>query len=274
MDGNESIVTVQADLTRLLPVHQERGELWADARTLHAALQVGRDFGTWIQGRLTEVDAQEGVEFIVLENSPVPGKTSGGRPRRDYWLSLDLAKEVAMLERSEIGKQIRRYFIQAEKAQRALALPNFSDPVQAARAWADEREARQLEEQARSLAEQQVAALAPQAEQFQALMSADGTYSVAEAAKILGTGEMRLFKLLRERHILMEKGRSGAEHHNVPYQQYIDRGYFQLITRPRPDGERVTYTTRVTAKGLAWLQRNMAQQQLLPVAALPKVVNA
>lgn len=262
------------EMAGIMPVHQENGQLWADARTLHAVLQVGRDFSNWVRGRLEETGAVEGEEFIVLDGSPDLAKTSGGRTRRDYWLTLDLAKEVAMLERSDIGRQIRRYFIEAEKKLRArtLALPNFMDPIEAARAWADVKEAERAALAARAEAEQQVAVLAPQAQQFQALMSADGTYSVAETAKILRTGELRLFKLLRERHILMDRNRSGAEHHNVPYQQYIDRGYFQLVTRPRPDGERVTYTTRVTAKGLAWLQKNMAEQQLLP--ALPQVVNA
>ncbi|WP_278911601.1 phage antirepressor [Deinococcus wulumuqiensis] len=108
------------------------------------------------------------------------------------------------------------------------------------------------------------AVLAPQAEQFQALMSTDGTYSVADAAKILGTGEMRLFTLLRDRRILMDKHRSGVENHNIPYQEYLDRGYFTVITRPRPDNSKITRTTRVTPKGLAWLERNMRQQQLLP----------
>lgn len=264
-------------MTDLIPVHQERGQLWADARTLHAALQVGRDFSTWILGRIDEVGATEEEEYIVLDGSPISGKTAGGRPRRDYWLSLDLAKEIAMLERTETGRRIRRYFIEAEKKVRAhvLALPDFTNPVVAARAWADAQEGRMHEAQARQLAEQRAAELAPQAEQFQALMAADGTYSVGQAAKLLGTGEGRLFKLLRERRILMDGAQSGPEQHNVPYQQYLDRGYFELITRPRPDGARVTYTPRVTARGLAWLQRNMVQQQLLPpVPARPQGAQA
>lgn len=50
----------------------------------------------------------------------------------------------------------------------------------------------------------------------------------------------------------------------MPYPAYIDREYFALITRPAREGSRVTYTPRVTPKGLAWLQRKMAEQQLLP----------
>lgn len=243
----------------LIPVHQENGELWVDARTLHAALQVGRDFSNWIRGRLEEVGAEEGEEFIVLDSSPDLASKRGGHNRRDYWLSLDLAKEISMLERTEIGRRIRRYFIEAEKKLRSgFAMPStLSEALQLAADQAREKE--------RLAAENAI--LAPQAQQFQALMSADGTYSMADAAKILGTGQNRLFDLLRERGILMDKARSGREHHNLPYQPYIDREYFRVVTRPRPDGEAVTQTTRVTPKGLAWLQRKMTENNLLP--ALP-----
>ena len=268
-----STETQQAEFPGLVPIHQEQGELWVDARALHTALRVGRDFSTWVQGRLAEVDALENEEFIVLDGSPILGNGFNPKPRRDYWLSLDLAKEVAMLERNEVGKQVRRYFIEAERQLRArsaaLALPNFEDPVLAARAWADAKEAEQQARAALEASQAQLERLAPQAQQFRALMSADGTYSVADAAKLLGTGERRLFALLRERGILMDKARSGDDHHNIPYQAYLDRGYFEVITRPRPggDSDRVTKTPRVTPKGLGWLERKL--RELQPAPALP-----
>ncbi|WP_245808263.1 antA/AntB antirepressor family protein [Deinococcus hopiensis] len=172
------------EMAALMPVHHEEGQLWADARTL----RVGRDFSTWVQGRLAETGAVEGEEFSVLDGSPNSGSKWGGSNRRDYWLSLDLA----MLERSEAGKQVRRHFIEAEKRLRSqLVLPDFTDPVVAARAWADAMEAQRAEQAARQAAEQQVAVLSPKAETFDALMSADGSYSVSDAAKLLGTGQRR-----------------------------------------------------------------------------------
>lgn len=112
------------------------------------------------------------------------------------------------------------------------------------------------------------ALLAPKAQVYDALIAADGTYAVGDAAKILGTGELRLFRTLRERQVLMDGARSGAGHHNLPYQRFLDAGYFVVVTRPRPGGEagRVTQTTRVTARGLAWMQRSMDRQGLLPLA--------
>lgn len=128
------------------------------------------------------------------------------------------------------------------------------------------RLAADLAEQREQLAAEK-ALLAPKAEVYDALISADGTYAVGDAAKILGTGEIRLFALLRARKILMDRNVSGAEHHNLPYQQYIDAGYFKVITRPRPgNATRVTQTPRITAKGLTWLQRKMGENGLLPLA--------
>lgn len=253
-----------------IPIHEQDGLFWVDARTLHAALQVGRDFSNWIKSRLEEIGATAGEEYIVLDGSPVLANGFNPKPRRDYWLNLDLAKEVAMLERNEVGKAIRRYFIEVEKQAKAnaLNLPNFNDPVLAARAWADAKEAERREAEARQDAERKVLALTPKAQVYDALISSDGTYAIADAAKILGTGELRLFRLLRERRILMDKNLSGIDHHNLPYQPYIDRDYFKVVTRPRPGNDgRVTKTTRVTTKGLAWLQRKMQELNILPATS-------
>ena len=73
----------------LVPIHQENGELWVDARTLHAALQVGRDFSNWIKTRLDEVGAVEGEEFIVL----LSGVTAPQARRVAERIALNLAQD-------------------------------------------------------------------------------------------------------------------------------------------------------------------------------------
>lgn len=85
-----------------------------NGRDLHAFLAVGRDFATWIKDRIAEYGFTDGEDF-----SPVLGKSTGGRRSRDYHLTLDMAKELAMVERNEKGRQARRYFIECER--RALA---------------------------------------------------------------------------------------------------------------------------------------------------------
>lgn len=85
-----------------------------NARDLHRVLESKQDFSTWIKKRLDEVDALENVDYIVFHKKME--NLDGGRPLIEYVLSTDIAKEIAMLERNEIGKKIRRYFIEVEKA--------------------------------------------------------------------------------------------------------------------------------------------------------------
>lgn len=90
-----------------------------NARDLHGFLAVGRDFSTWFRDRVTEYGFE--AEQDYAEFSPDSGKT-GGRRRKDYHLTLDMAKELAMIENNDQGRAVRRYFIQCERsAQQAAA---------------------------------------------------------------------------------------------------------------------------------------------------------
>ncbi|HDY9258276.1 antA/AntB antirepressor family protein [Pluralibacter gergoviae] len=91
----------------------------ASARALHKALGVGRDFTTWIKGRIAQYGFAAGIDYITVENlsSPVSGSAKTRQQiEHDYLLSLNMAKEVAMVERNEQGRAVRRYFIQCEEA--------------------------------------------------------------------------------------------------------------------------------------------------------------
>jgi len=84
-----------------------------DARELHAFLEVGKDFSTWIRDRIEQYQFVQGMDY-----SPVSGNRADGLPgkqRTDYAISLDMAKELAMVERNEKGKQARLYFIDCER---------------------------------------------------------------------------------------------------------------------------------------------------------------
>lgn len=129
-----------ATLAELLPIRGYKrgtGELLdtVDARHLHAALKVGRDFSTWIKGRIEEYGFQEGQDFIVVD-SPDRGNQSGrGGDRRsvEYYLALDMAKELAMVERTPVGRSVRLYFIACERkalqALRQAATPAVPGPI-------------------------------------------------------------------------------------------------------------------------------------------------
>ena len=97
----------------IIPVYQsDKGSRLVNMRELHAWLGVGRDFSTWVRDRIERYGFTENQDFILFPNS---GENSEGRPRLDYIFKLEPAKEIAMVENNEKGKQIRKYFIAVEE---------------------------------------------------------------------------------------------------------------------------------------------------------------
>lgn len=110
------------------------------------------------------------------------------------------------------------------------------------------------EHRARLAAEAKVAELTPKAEFHDRVASSEDGLSIADVAKTLGTGEIRLFRWLRENGILL----STRHEWNLPRQEYLDRGYFKLQKQTWTDKagqEHISTKTLVTGKGLIWLQQ-------------------
>ncbi|WP_209318814.1 antA/AntB antirepressor family protein [Falsiroseomonas selenitidurans] len=89
-----------------------------NARELHARLEVGTAFKDWIARRIVDYGFTEGRDFCSFLS-----ESTGGRPSRDYHLTLDMAKELAMVERNDAGRRVRHYFIECERRAKAKAAP-------------------------------------------------------------------------------------------------------------------------------------------------------
>lgn len=101
----------------LVPVYEtSSGEKVVYGMELYSVLGVKSKFADWIKNRLSDCEAAENAEFCSF--SKILEK--GGRPQTEYLIKLDTAKEMAMLERNDKGKQVRRYFIQIEKKYKAV----------------------------------------------------------------------------------------------------------------------------------------------------------
>ena len=109
----------------LVIVGQNNENMLIDARLLHQQLQISTKFSTWIQRRIDEFGFEENVDYFSITEKkrfPFLGNQRGGDRRSiDYHLTMDMAKELAMLERNEVGKRIRQYFIAVEKEARETA---------------------------------------------------------------------------------------------------------------------------------------------------------
>ena len=152
----------------------------------------------------------EGIDF-----SPVLAKTSekGGRPKTEYYLKLDTAKELAMVENNEQGRRVRKYFIQVEKKAREMfsAPKNYIEALESAL-----KLAKQLEEQK------------PKVLFAETCLKSGDSILIREMAKVACTegleiGQNRLYEKLRGWGLLMGN--------NEPYQRYVATGYFEIIER-------------------------------------------
>lgn len=102
----------------LVPVYEtSTGEKVVYGSELHEVLGAPSVYREWSKRRLTDIDAIENEDFQGVEIS-----TPSGQTKKDHIIKLDTAKEMAMLERNEKGKQVRRYFIQVEKKYKSASL--------------------------------------------------------------------------------------------------------------------------------------------------------
>ncbi len=104
-------------MKQLITITQQGDNQAVNARELHQFLEVGKDFSNWIKDRIEKYGFTENEDFILLANSG-DQNSHGGHNRKDYAISLDMAKELSMVERNEKGRQARRYFIAMEKEAR------------------------------------------------------------------------------------------------------------------------------------------------------------
>lgn len=112
-------------MTELVKVKQDdKGNVIVSGRDLHEFLEVQTPYKKWFD-RMVEYDFAKNVDFAVTDKKVHDGTAFGGvRTITDHALTLDMAKEISMIQRTEKGKQARRYFIQVEKAYRSeQALP-------------------------------------------------------------------------------------------------------------------------------------------------------
>lgn len=226
------------------------------ARDLHAFLEVRKDFSTWVKARIEQYGFVEHNDFVTAQNlrSPVLGSAKArAQIAIDYYLSIDMAKELAMVERNDKGKQARQYFLECERRAKQVATTGgFSIPKtmhEALRLAADLSEAKDK-------AEEQLALAAPKIEFHDTVAEAINCQPIQEVAKVMNMGPNKLFSRLREEGILMPN--------NLPYQRYIDDGYFRVIENKFKDKNKEAHIysrTLVTGKGLIYIQRKMAGGQ-------------
>lgn len=229
-------------------------------RDLHTFLEVKTAYKDWFP-RMVEYGFVAGQDY-ALKNERVPDSLGRSRERTNHVMTLDMAKEISMIQRTERGKQARQYFIEVERRYKAQtpALPTTyvealesllaAEKEKLALTEANERQARELE------------TAAPKVEAYDTFIDATGTYSIGAVGKMLDIGQNKLFQELRNRGVLIAKGAM----RNTPYQRYMHHFEVKAHTFTRNNGEeRTTYTTYVQPSGIEFIARqlNMPVPQMI-----------
>lgn len=217
-------------------------------RQLHEALGVNSRYTTWFD-RMKEYGFTEGQDFL-----PNLGKSTGGRQATDHVIKLDMAKEIAMIQRTERGKQVRQYFIQVEK--------DFNSPEKImARALL-------MADQKVHKLEAQIEADRPKVLFADAVSASKSSCLIGELAKILkqngiDIGQNKLFQWLRAHGYLISRR---GESWNQPTQKSMQLGLFELkkTNINHADGHTtVNTTTKVTGKGQQYFINKFLNQEYL-----------
>jgi anti-repressor protein len=225
------------------------GSQVVSARELHKFLEVKTDFTDWCK-RMFDYGFELDSDYSLLKIGE-----GSAHNKINYALTLDCAKEISMIQRSEKGKQARKYFIECEKIAKDMV--EINPPKKLPQTYSEAlRELADVTEQ-KLMLEQRNEKLEPRSTYFEQMIMTDGLISMEQAAKLLNIKDMgrnNLFKALRTGNVIQK-------HNTSPKQYYIDKGYFELkediiefnsVTKAKRV-RKVIVTTFVTQKGLAFL---------------------
>lgn len=217
---------------------KENGEIAIRGRELHEALEIKTQYTKWFE-RMTEYGYQENIDYIAISQKRL---TAQGNVTTyiDHALTIDTAKEIAMIQRNEIGRAVRQHFIRIEDA--------WNSPEMIV------ERALQIQTNKVEKLEAQVEKDKPKVLFADSVVGSQSSILVGELAKLLkqngvDIGQNRLFEWMRENgYLIKQKG----ENYNLPTQRSADLEIMDIKKRTinNPDGSsQITRTTKITGKG-------------------------
>lgn len=218
-------------------------------RELHMALKIETPYHKWFP-RMCEYGFTDGDDFWTKMS-----ESTGGRPSTDHELTISMAKELCMIQRTDLGRQFRQYFIQVEEAwnspemiiKRALEIANHR--------------VQQLQLTV-SVQTQQIAELQPKASYYDVVLNCKDLLSITEIAKDYGKSGKWLNKLLNEKGVQFKQGGIW-----LLYQKYAEKGYTSTKTQNFPGNDGAVHSrvhTYWTQKGRLFIYDLLKENGILP----------
>ena len=176
-------------MTELIKISEYNGKRAVNARELHQFLESKQDFSNWIKNRIEKYDFVENQDYCSFNK--IIEREIGATSRIEYVLSVDMAKELSMVENNEKGRLARKYFIECEKIAREgmLASYQIEDPIKRAERWIEEQKVRKALE-----AKNQE--MQPKAQYFDELVERSLLTGFRDTAKEIGLKQGEFINLL------------------------------------------------------------------------------
>lgn len=230
-------------MNEIIKVNYETDEPTVSARDLYKELEVKYDFSRWVKSNFSEF--VENADYSRGHIDVSANRYGGKQTLNDYNLSIDMAKHLCLMSKTEKGKQCRQYLIDLEKAW------NTPEQVMARALKLADKTIKNLE---LTIEEQR-----PLVDFANKVSNSSNLIDMGKMAKLLkdehiNIGRNRLFEWLRRKEILMKN--------NMPYQRYIEGGYFQVkeSVYETPYGSKTQQTTYVTGKGQIYITEKLRKE--------------
>ena len=233
----------------------EEGIQLVSARELHKGLEVKSRFADWIKNRINKYSFEENEDYTIISepSKNLEGSRLVNREQTDYIITLDMAKELCMVENNELGRQFRKYFIECEKKLKQLNVPSYmiDDPIKRAERWIIEQK------QTQALAEK-VEELQPKADYTDNVLASDELLTSTQIAKEFGMSAYRFNQLMNELGVIYRQGKTW-----VVYKKYEDRGLVKNYTTIKY-GNSITYM-KWTQAGRNFVHKLLEENGIYPI---------
>ncbi len=245
----------------LITVNYDSGRPTVLGRDLHNALEINSNYTTWFN-RMTEYGFTENIDFTTYFPNLESENQHGGQNKTDHQLTIEMAKEICMIQRSEKGKQCRQYFIELEKQwnspemvmKRALEIAN--------QRVEEMRQQNKTLETTVAVQTQQISELQPKASYYDVILNCKDLVSTTEIAKDYGKSAKWLNALLHDLGVQFKQ--SGIW---LLYQKYAECGYTSTRTHNYLDNSGNTHAkvhTYWTQKGRIFIYDLLKSRNIFP----------
>ena len=230
-------------MDELIKIEERNGEQFVSARELHKFLEVTERFQQWIDKKIEKYKFIENKDYIGCKFF----NTLAKQELQDYLLKIPMAKELAMLQNNNRGKQAREYFIKCEEAW------NSEDMILSRALQIQNKKMVEYREQIRELQydnqikTQQIAELKPMKDYVDTILSSEDTMTITQIGADYGKSAKELNKILHEQGLIRNVGGQW-----ILYKEHMNKGYTKSETVPikRKDGtEKIVLNTKWTQKG-------------------------